>query len=813
MDFYEVLGVSSNASVNDIRRAYQNKLFKLRSEHAQTDSRWQKQTLERSRLILQAYQVLRDPVKRANYDQERRINRATGTTAYRAHARPRSGSASEAAPLPASSETPDSVSQASDAVPAEESATTAALESSGEQEDEPAAETTASDPDEDAAEATSMGEALAAETETESAADETDTGEEPDRRRRGGVLALVALVALLALGAGFFLRSSLTPSAPATETASASLDYEIHYQAAGDLQYSGGPNDKLEPSGGGVQAHVGAGSRMVVEPGAAGQGVTVRVRDADWQGSGRLGLSTDSADGPIGFSAAKSPDGSLSVRLEGSQPGAALNQPARPSSGSAGEQTLTLRVDASGAHYAVNGSEVGHSGPLGQGAGDANVNITVAASSDSSFDVGLSRVEVLTPNASQPAAAAGLAAAAGGPGQPAGGAAGCGVWGTIHAAVDWSRTQSAGGGLDLSADAAQLRGSGPDGAALGATFGPLLLPEAAAGMSMGAGVGGLLGLASSRIPDLLAAVPVPAAQSLADRLQASFEASASCGARPSAAALPPYYSSAWLQAHPATDVPLLTARGVLVVDRDSQQIIYAKNPDQPRPPASVMKIVTAMATLEMARPDDQVTVSERAAAQPPHRMGLKAGERLTIQDLLYGLLLESGNDAAEALADGLPGGREQFLGRMNEVARRMGLTHTHFVDASGISEEDATTPYEMAVLAGEALSAYPTIGQIAATKQVSIPATADHGAFTPANLNTLLNAYPGTYGLKDGNTDAAGYNLVVTNKRNGRDVMVVLLGSEHHLEEGAALLDWAYAHLPEPDGAPVRPFDSNLERS
>src|SRR5581483_10403309 len=160
-----------------------------------------------------------------------------------------------------------------------------------------------------------------------------------------------------------------------------SLDYDIHYAGAGDLRYSGGPSDKLAASGDGIQAHVGAGSKMAIEPEAGGRGVTVRVPAEDWQGSGRVGLSTKGADGPVGFSASKGADGRLSVQLEGSQPQGSISQPAQPSSGSKGEQTLTLRVDSSGAHYAVDGNEVGHSGPLGGADRDGNVNITIAASS------------------------------------------------------------------------------------------------------------------------------------------------------------------------------------------------------------------------------------------------------------------------------------------------------------------------------------------------------------------------------------------------------------------------------------------------
>ncbi len=288
--------------------------------------------------------------------------------------------------------------------------------------------------------------------------------------------------------------------------------------------------------------------------------------------------------------------------------------------------------------------------------------------------------------------------------------------------------------------------------------------------------------------------------------QSSAPASSSAASAPTATSEPEYFSGTWVQTHPGLDAPPITATGAIVVDRDTQQIMYAKNPDVRRPPASIMKIVTAMVALDIARPQQVISVSRDAANQEPNKMGLSYGEQVSVQDLLYGLLLDSGNDAAEALADGLPGGRASFLRKMNEKAASFGLKNTRFVDASGIDDQNLTTPYDMAVLANAALRGYPLIRAVVATKEIAIPGNASHKWFRPINLNDLLWDYPGTYGVKVGYTDEAGYTIVAAGGRNGHNVLIVLLGSQRHFTESRKLFDWAYAHPPAADNTPVKKF-------
>ncbi|MHB8618741.1 MAG: D-alanyl-D-alanine carboxypeptidase family protein [Chloroflexota bacterium] len=282
--------------------------------------------------------------------------------------------------------------------------------------------------------------------------------------------------------------------------------------------------------------------------------------------------------------------------------------------------------------------------------------------------------------------------------------------------------------------------------------------------------------------------------------------------QPTPTPLPPYFSATWLAVHPPTSVPNISAKGAIVIDLDSQQIMFQRASHISRPPASIMKIMTAMVTLDHATPEQMLTVSPSAAAVEPNHMGVTAGEQLPVKDLLYGMLLDSGNDAAETLAQGLAGGRSAFIQAMNEKAVRLGLAGTRFVDPSGLDDQDRTTPYDMAVMADAALTGYPTFRAVVSTKKIVIPSTPTHKWFSPTNLNELLWDYPGTYGVKVGYTDAAGYTIVLACQRNGRHLMVVLMGSKAHFTEGRELLDWAFSHLPVDPGPPARPFPTNVQK-
>ncbi|HUZ78729.1 MAG TPA: D-alanyl-D-alanine carboxypeptidase family protein [Chloroflexota bacterium] len=265
---------------------------------------------------------------------------------------------------------------------------------------------------------------------------------------------------------------------------------------------------------------------------------------------------------------------------------------------------------------------------------------------------------------------------------------------------------------------------------------------------------------------------------------------------PTATPRPPLFSTRWLDAHPPLDVPPITAQGAIVVDLGSRQELYAKDATTPRPPASIMKLMTAMVALDDLSPSRMVTVSPSATAVEPDHMGLTAGEQLPVTDLLYGLLLDSGNDAAMALAEAVPGGANAFVAQMNAKAAALGLPGTHFVDPDGLDDANRVSPYAMAAIGATALDQYPLVRKVVGTKQIVIPSTPTHKWFNPINLNDLLWAYPGTYGMKVGYTDAAQYTIVLAGQKNGHNVLIVLMGSQHHFTEGRALFTWAYAHLP-----------------
>ncbi len=231
----------------------------------------------------------------------------------------------------------------------------------------------------------------------------------------------------------------------------------------------------------------------------------------------------------------------------------------------------------------------------------------------------------------------------------------------------------------------------------------------------------------------------------------------------------------------------LSATSALLVDLDAGQTLYALRPDEPRPPASTAKLMTALITLRQVSLDGTVTVSATAAGTEGSRMGLVTGETLTVVDLLHGLLIASGNDAAVALAEHVAGSETDFVALMNDTAQTMGLTATHFANPHGLDAEGMTSSATDLLVMARAALEYPVFAEIVATQSIRV---AGHDL---SNTNELLGSHPGADGIKTGTTDEAGECLVASVSRSGHRIVAVVLGSARRYADVRALLDFAEA--------------------
>jgi len=242
-----------------------------------------------------------------------------------------------------------------------------------------------------------------------------------------------------------------------------------------------------------------------------------------------------------------------------------------------------------------------------------------------------------------------------------------------------------------------------------------------------------------------------------------------------------------------TRSPQVTARGVYVVDGNSMVPILSKRPDEKLRPASTTKIMTALAAMA-AFSGDEVVTAGRADGAVGKTIHLKTGEQVTFSDMLYGLLLESGNDAAFALAENYPGGYDGMIEAMNQKAAELGMTNTEYRNVSGVDQyRHETTVRDMAILTKAAME-NELLRQVVATKSkeiVSLDGTVIHQL---TNTNELLGEVDGVVGVKTGTTDLAGESLVTLVERDGRRVILVLFGSNDRFWETKLLIDWVFGH-------------------
>lgn len=248
-----------------------------------------------------------------------------------------------------------------------------------------------------------------------------------------------------------------------------------------------------------------------------------------------------------------------------------------------------------------------------------------------------------------------------------------------------------------------------------------------------------------------------------------------------------------------SDLLDIKAQTYAVMDRTSGELLFAKNVTQELPIASVAKIMTAVVALEKADLDLELKVSSAAASIGEAVMGLTTGEQVRVEDLLYGLILPSGNDAAETLAEGL-GGRTAFIINMNEKAQSLGLFDTYFFNPSGLDGDTIETTTFSTALDLLALTNYalnnPTFARIVSTYYKEIPyKEGKHKAFYLTNILQLDRSYPGIKGVKPGVTDFAGETLVSYAENGGRKLIVVLLGTQNSRDEVVKLYDYVYGKL------------------
>ena len=245
----------------------------------------------------------------------------------------------------------------------------------------------------------------------------------------------------------------------------------------------------------------------------------------------------------------------------------------------------------------------------------------------------------------------------------------------------------------------------------------------------------------------------------------------------------------------AEDELRVSAESAVLIEAESGEILFEKNCEQRLPMASTTKIMTALVVIEQGNTDRVVEVAPEAVGVEGSSMYLKAGEKLTVKELLYGLMLESANDAATALAYSVSGGTEEFAALMNERARKLGTRNTHFTNPHGLDDEEHyTTAHDLAMITREAMK-NELFCEIVSTHNKTVPLNGEEGIRSLVNHNRLLKTYEGAVGVKTGFTKRSGRCLVSAAERGGVRLIAVTLNAPNDWEDHKRMLDLGFDTL------------------
>ena len=270
------------------------------------------------------------------------------------------------------------------------------------------------------------------------------------------------------------------------------------------------------------------------------------------------------------------------------------------------------------------------------------------------------------------------------------------------------------------------------------------------------------------------------------------------------------------------DAATLAAAGksAVLMDVTTGTVLYESNSHEPLAPASVTKVMTMLLIMEAVDSEkislqDMVTASEAAAAKGGSQIYLKAGETMSVSDMLKSIAVSSANDCACAMAEHIAGSEAAFVDAMNQRAKELGMRDTHFVNCTGLDDDDSakqhrTSAYDIALMSRELLKDHPLIKNYTTIWMDTVR----NGTFGLSNTNKLIRFYPGATGLKTGFTSGAGYCLSASAQRDGMELIAVVMGAQSSQARNAAckeLLDYGFANfaviapeLSEVPGVPVK---------
>jgi D-alanyl-D-alanine carboxypeptidase (penicillin-binding protein 5/6) len=244
--------------------------------------------------------------------------------------------------------------------------------------------------------------------------------------------------------------------------------------------------------------------------------------------------------------------------------------------------------------------------------------------------------------------------------------------------------------------------------------------------------------------------------------------------------------------HPGA--PRVDAAAGILVDASTGSILWSRDPHGARPPASTTKVLSTLVALENFDPDQVVTITPEALHQAGDEtvMGLRAGNQLTVRELLDGMLMVSGNDAATAMAVDTVG-MDVFVNAMNQQVAALGLHDSHFTTPVGLDDpRQRASAYDLAAIAAADAAQFPLFRQIVSQTEIDLTGSPRHPDFYLGNLNRLLKIYPAASGIKPGFTGDAGACLIGMAERDGHRLITVLLDAPQLYTDSRALLDWGF---------------------